>query len=86
MPKKWLLIVGFYLSVFLVAEIRKQIKLEKKHPIGRRYRVVSSGFSSKKISSNPKISKPKSNSKIPALVYFDSLLRVNIIDDLVLCA
>ena len=67
----------------LLAAIKKAIKLEKKHPIGRRYRVVNSKLSSKKISSMAKRSKPKSISKIPALVYFDTFLRLTILDDYV---
>ena len=59
----------------------KAIKLKKKHPIGRRYRVVKSKLSSKKTSSTPKRSRPKSNSIIPALVGFDSLLRVTMLND-----
>jgi len=76
--------LGDSLFCFLVAEIKKQIKLEKKNPIGRRYRVVRSGLLSKKIFSAPKISKPKSNSKIPALVYFDTLLKISILNKYVI--
>lgn len=56
----------------------KATKLEKKHPIGRRYRVVNNVLSSKRISSMPRTNKPISASKMPILVYFESLLRVNI--------
>ena len=42
----------------------RDVKLEKKHPIGRRYRVVNSVLSSKKTSSTPKTSKPKNINKI----------------------
>jgi hypothetical protein len=58
----------------------KAIKLEKKHPIGRRYRIIRI-LSSHKKSSTPKISNPKINSRIPALVYFDILLRVTMLID-----
>ena len=41
-------------------------------------------FYPKKIFSAPKISKPKSNSKIPALVYFDTLLKISMLDKYVI--
>jgi hypothetical protein len=69
--------------VSLLAAIEKAIKLEMKHPIGIRYR-VNCILSSQKKSSTPKISKPKSISKIPTLVYFDTLLRVTILNDYVI--
>jgi hypothetical protein len=59
--------------VSLFAEIEKAIKLEKKHPIGRRYRVVNSLLSSKNMSSRPKTNKPKNASKTPILMYVESL-------------
>jgi hypothetical protein len=62
----------------------KAIKLEKKHPIGRIYRTFNRKLSSKKTSSTPKISKPKSISKMPTLVYFDSLLEVTILNEWVI--
>ena len=73
--------LGNYFSDVRVAENKKAIKLEKKHPIGRRYRVVKSVLSSKKTSSTPKTSKPKSINKIPALEYSDTLLRLIILNE-----
>jgi hypothetical protein len=53
--------------VFFAANM-KATKLEKKHPIGRRYRVVNNVLSSKKISSMPRTNNPISANKIPILV------------------
>jgi hypothetical protein len=57
----------------------KAIKLKMKHPMGRRYRIVNSELSSQKKSSRAKRSNPKSISKIPVFVYFDTLLKVTIL-------
>jgi hypothetical protein len=44
------------------------------------YRVLNSKLSSKKMSSRPKRSKPKSISKIPAIINIESLLRAIILN------
>jgi hypothetical protein len=62
----------------------KAIKLKMKHPMGRRYRIVNSELSSQKKSSTAKRSNPKSISKIPVFVYFDTLLKVTILNDYVI--
>jgi hypothetical protein len=59
----------------------KAIKLKMKQPMGRRYRIVNSELSSQKKSSTAKRSNPKSISKIPVFVYFDTLLKVTILND-----
>jgi len=59
----------------------KATKLEKKQPIGRRYRVVNSLLSSKKTSSRPKANKPKNASKTPILMYVESLLMAIIFNE-----
>ena len=64
--------------IFLLASIQNAIKLEKKHAIGRRYRIVSSKLSSKRTFSIPKISNPKSISRMPASVNLDTIRRVTI--------